>query len=171
MSLLQHRIRQKNRTKIKYGMHSNIEKTIMALAAFLVIVMVIIAVKYKDTGITGAAVIELKASLKLELNAMNYYANSIVDGRITLFFDEAPSDTAISVFIFDDEKKTFSLRNILIDRGIDYILKDDRMVLNNTIVIPLSYFNIKAPDKNGIYSLNVEVSDKNLKSRMSFGVV
>ncbi|MDO8741223.1 MAG: hypothetical protein Q7J54_06655 [Candidatus Woesearchaeota archaeon] len=143
----------------------------MALAAILVAVMVFIAVKYKDTGITGAAVIELKASLKLELNAMNYYAGSIVDGRITLFFDEAPSDTTISVFVFENEKKKFSLRNIFIDLGVGYVLKDDGMILNNTIIIPLSYFNIKAPDKNGIYSLNVEVSDKNLKSRMSFGVV
>lgn len=152
-------------------MHSNIDRIIMALASFLVIVMVIIAVKYKDTGITGAAVIELKASLKLELNAINYYANSIVDGRITLFFDEVPSDTTISVFIFENEKKTFSLRNIFIDLGVDYILKDNKIFLNKTTIIPLKYFNIKAPDKNGIYSLNVEVSDKNLKSRMSFGVV
>lgn len=156
---------------MKHGMRSNIEKIIMALAAFLTITMVIIAVKYKDSGITGAAVIELKASLKLELNAMNYYAGSIVDGRITLFFDEAPSDTTISVFVFENDKKTFSLRNIFIDLGVDYILKDDKIFLNKTITIPLKYFDIKAPDKNGIYSMNAEVSDKNLKSRMSFGIV
>lgn len=152
-------------------MHSNIEKIIIASASFLAILMVIIAVKYRDTGITGAAVIELKASLKLELNAMNYYANSIVDGRITLFFDEAPSDTTISVFIFENEKKTFSLRNIFADLGVDYALKDGKMVLNRTITIPLKYFNIKTPHEKGLYSMNIEVSDKNLKSRMSFGVV
>lgn len=142
----------------------------LILTIVITIIILTVSLVLMKPTITGMSTLpDSKISISLELNQTDCKAGERLTGMAVLMLDQVNSDAELLAYIDSELKARLNLKDYLDNQMIPYELKEKTISSSTIVYLPVSDFNLDAPEKPGQHLLSIDLG--NTGSSLTFNVI